>query len=345
VGRVELLLLHGGQLLWLFDCLFELVGAGAADREVDGRDLVGDGVHPLHVVLYGLLQVEDRFLDGGLHLRRVFGSYLAESSSLLALAIPLLGISPIVDLFLLPLWSLRLLYLPCYNLHLFFGLLLHSLLRRLLLRRSWFFVLLFLDLVDDLLFLFFLFLLLELHFVHVVLFLYFELLLLLFGRRGRPLLGDGLLAGLGGDAGSALAAGSVGPLCVFLPLAYLRPQLLLLLLCLFAHLLQLVLQLLPDPLLLLPFLLGAEIRLGLLLRLLPLFREVDAQLFGLVEDALDEYLVSLLFEELVVGLFQVGGGSALDEGGLKELQNGRPFLFLLLEHLVDEFPQLPTVVL
>ena len=120
-------------------------------------------------------------------------------------------------------------------------------------------------------------------------------------------------------------------------------EVLLILFVLLAYLPQVLLQLLPNPLFLLLLLLSAELRLALLQLLL--LAQSYSQLLCLVLHSLDQLLIAIFSNQFVMDFPEVGDGSFADDGRLQELENGRTVLLLLLQHFLDQLPQLLGVEL
>ena len=76
-----------------------------------------------------------------------------------------------------------------------------------------------------------------------------------------------------------------------------------------------------------------------------LLSEGDSKLLRLVLHSLDEVLVAVLSKQFVMNFSEVADGSFADDGRLQELENGRTVLLLLLQHLLDQLPQLLGVKL
>ena len=120
-------------------------------------------------------------------------------------------------------------------------------------------------------------------------------------------------------------------------------EVLLILFVLLTDLPQVLLQLLPNSLFLLLFLLSAELRLALLQLLL--LTQSYSKLLCLVLHSLDQLLIAIFSNQFVMDFSEVGDSSFSDDGRLQELENGGTVLLLLLQHFLDQLPQLLGVEL
>lgn len=91
------------------------------------------------------------------------------------------------------------------------------------------------------------------------------------------------------------------------------------------------------------FLLSAELRLALLQLLL--LTQSYSKLLCLVLHSLDQLLIAIFSNQLVMDFSEVGDSSFSDDGRLQELENGGTVLLLLLQHFLDQLPQLLGVEL